>query len=248
MKSLLKKSILGFIFFILLVFIIFLIYSSKYYKADEIANKILSENNIKIEKNTITLYPDNPSNIGIIFYPGAKVEYISYLPLLKSLTQQGYTCILAKMPFNFAFFNYNIADKIIKNNPSIKNWYMSGHSLGGAMASYYTSKNLDKINGIILLGAYVYGDIPLDKTLVIYGSNDLILNKNKLKNTTNEISIPGGNHSMFGNYGNQKNDGIANITHKQQQDITIKFITEFINKHKNIPNTKSTSKTSVFCI
>lgn len=233
MKKFIKRLLFTIIFIILSIITIFLIYSLNYYKADETAKEILRKENIKIEKNIITLYPETNYNTGIIFYPGAKVEYISYLPLLNKLTEQGYVCFLPKMPLNFAFFDYNVADNIINNNPNIKNWYVSGHSLGGAMASYYTSKNLNKVNGVILVGAYVYGDIPLDKTLVLYGSNDLILNKEKLKNTDNEILIKGGNHSMFGNYGHQKNDGKGTITTEEQQEITVNFINEFINKNLN---------------
>lgn len=231
MKKFIKRFLFTIIFIILSIITIFLIYSLNYYKADETAKEILKKENIKIEKNIITLYPETNSNTGIIFYPGAKVEYISYIPLLNKLTEQGYVCFLPKMPLNFAFFDYNVADNIIDNNPNIKNWYVSGHSLGGAMASYYTSKNLNKVNGVILVGAYVYGDIPLDKTLVLYGSNDLILNKEKLKSTDNEILIKGGNHSMFGNYGHQKNDGKGTITTEEQQEITVNFINEFINKN-----------------
>ena len=231
MKKFIKRFLFTIIFIILSIITIFLIYSLNYYKADETAKEILRKENIKIEKNIITLYPETNYNTGIIFYPGAKVEYISYLPLLNKLTEQGYVCFLPKMPLNFAFFDYNVTDNIINNNPNIKNWYVSGHSLGGAMASYYTSKNLNKVNGVILVGAYVYGDIPLDKTLVLYGSNDLILNKEKLKNKDNEILIKGGNHSMFGNYGHQKNDGKGTITTEEQQEITVNFINEFINKN-----------------
>lgn len=231
MKKFIKRFLFTIIFILLSIITIFLIYSLNYYKSDETAKEILKKENIKIEKNIITLYPETNSNTGIIFYPGAKVEYISYLPLLNKLTEQGYVCFLPKMPLNFAFFDYNVADNIINNNPNIKNWYVSGHSLGGAMASYYTSKNLNKVNGVILVGAYVYGDIPLDKTLVLYGSNDLILNKEKLKNKDNEILIKGGNHSMFGNYGHQKNDGKGTITTEEQQEITVNFINEFINKN-----------------
>ena len=228
MKKIILKLLISILSILSILIIIFLIYSSNYYKADNIANEILTQKNIEINNDYIILNPEIQSNNGIIFYPGAKVEYTSYLPLLDSLSKKGYTCILVKMPFNFAFLNPNIADKIIEENKNIENWYISGHSLGGAMASYYMSKNIDKINGAILLGAYVYGNIPLEKVLVIYGSNDLILNRNKLKNSENEIIIDGGNHSQFGNYGHQKNDGIATISSDQQQDITINLIDDFI--------------------
>lgn len=233
MKKFFKKFLIILFFLILILIIAFFIYSRNYYKAEAKAIQLLNSENIEINDNYIILSPENSSNTGIIFYPGAKVEYTSYLPILNKLTEKGYTCILVKMPFNFAFFNPNIADKIIKENENIKNWYIAGHSLGGAMASYYSSKNLDKINGTILLGAYVYGNIPLEKTLVIYGSNDLVLNKSKLKNSENEIVIEGGNHSQFGNYGEQKGDGKADILSETQQSLTVDLIDNFINSTNN---------------
>ena len=36
---------------------------------------------------------------------------------------------------------------------------------------------------------------------------------------------------MFGNYGHQKNDGKGTITTEEQQEITVNFINEFINKN-----------------
>lgn len=233
MKSFFKKFLIILFSLIVISIISFFIYCANYYKADKTIIEVLNNKNIEIKDNYIILSSENSSDTGIIFYPGAKIEYTSYLPILNQLKENGYTCILVKMPFNFAFFNPNVADKIIEENTNIKNWYISGHSLGGAMASYYSSKNLYKINGTILLGAYIYGDIPLEKSLVIYGSNDLILNKDKLKNNKNEIIIDGGNHSQFGNYGEQKGDGNATISSETQQTLTIDLIDNFIKSTTN---------------
>lgn len=127
-------------------------------RADEVANAVLqSEAVTRVEDNFIMLSQTEPGDIAIIFYPGAKVEYISYLPLLEKIKQgSNVTCILVKMPFNMAIFDANAADTIIDQFPDIKNWYIAGHSMGGAMASDYASNNQDKIKGLILLGAYIW--------------------------------------------------------------------------------------------
>lgn len=205
----------------------FYVYSSDYYRADEEAKSLFQEKNITIDDGIITVASDK-TDIGIIFYPGAKVEYTAYLPLLEAICQKGYTCFLPKMPLNFAVLDSNVADDIIKNHNEIKTWYMAGHSLGGAMASKYTSENLDKIQGVILLGAYIYKNVPDEKAIVIYGSDDMVLDKTKLNGTENEIEIEGGNHAMFGNYGEQKGDGKAKISSQEQQEITVNLIDEFI--------------------
>ena len=54
-----------------------------------------------------------------------------------------------------AIFNKNATNKIINQYPNIKHWYICGHSMGGAMASSYVSKNKDKVDGLILL-VYIY--------------------------------------------------------------------------------------------
>ena len=136
------------------------IYVNDYSHAQNDALEILNHKNVeKVNSNLITLTPEKKSDVGIIFYPGAKVENTAYLPLLEQITNKGYNCYLLKMPFNMAIFNKNAANKIINQYPNIKHWYICGHSMGGAMASSYVSKNKDKVDGLILLGSYIYGDV-----------------------------------------------------------------------------------------
>jgi len=165
---------------------------------------------------------------GLIFYPGGKVEAAAYYPLLDKLSKNGITCVLLKMPFNLAVFDIDAADKVYESLPDIENWYISGHSLGGAMASSYIEGNSDKLNGLILLGAYPINNEQL-VTLAIYGSEDLGLDKSKLSSMKNVFEIIGGNHAYFGNYGEQKGDGKATISRDEQQKITVDEIIEFIN-------------------
>jgi predicted esterase len=106
-----------------------------------------------------------------------------YSPLLVKLVKKGITCVLVKMPFNLAVFNVNAADKILNYLPEISNWYIGGHSLGGAMESSYVSKN-ENMKGLILLAAYPVSDTS-KPVLVVYGSNDGVLDITKLKNIKN---------------------------------------------------------------
>ena len=78
--------------------------------------------------------------------------------------------ILVKMPFNMAIFDSDAADEIISSYPEVEHWFMAGHSMGGAMASAYASKNPNQVDGLILMGAYLYGSYPEEKTLTIYGT------------------------------------------------------------------------------
>lgn len=230
MKKRLKLIIKSSILIIAILIVSFYIYTADYYKADEFAVQTTKSTEIKINGDLTILSPTTASQKGIIFYPGAKVEESSYLPLLEKLRRKGITCVVVKMPFHLAIFNKDGANDVLEKIPEMKQWYMAGHSLGGAMASSYASKHKDRIDGLILLGAYVYGDFPIAKTVTIYGSEDTILNKSKIKYNENIFVIPGGNHAQFGNYGYQKGDGKAAITADEQQEKTVDIILKFINK------------------
>ena len=91
------------------------------------------------------------------------------------------------------------------------------------------SKNKDKVDGLILLGSYIYGDVSAQDTLTIYGSLNTSVKK-KIDYKKNIVVIQGGNHANFGNYGYQKGDAKATISRKSQQNQTIKAIDQFIKK------------------
>ena len=207
----------------------FYIYTLDYYRADQTAKDIIdSGDNIVTDGNITVFYTEEKTNTGLIFYPGGKVEADAYAPILKKLSNHGITCVLVKMPFNLAVFNINAADKIYDKVPEISNWYICGHSLGGAMASSYVGNNSDKVNGLILLGAYPVNDSSLP-TLAIYGSEDIKLDLAELEDVQNKLEIVGGNHAYFGNYGEQKGDGTAVVTREEQQEQTVDTIISFTN-------------------
>ena len=78
---------------------VFLIYVSVYYRADAAAEEALRTDEVLVEKTDYGWYFDGPSeDTALIFYPGGKVEYTSYSPLMKKLAQEGIFCVLLKMP------------------------------------------------------------------------------------------------------------------------------------------------------
>ena len=141
------------------------------------------------------------------------------------------------MPCNLAVFGLDSADSI-KNNKSFDydKWYISGHSLGGVVASYYVANHSTDYDGLILLASYPAEDLNNVSVLSIYGSNDKVLNKetyDKSKDLMDynltEYVIEGGNHAQFASYGNQSGDGVASISSESQRKQTEKEILEFIN-------------------
>jgi dienelactone hydrolase len=173
--------------------------------------------------------PEKDQKTGLIFYPGGKVAFNAYIPLMTKLSDEGITCVLVKMPFNLAVFDPNAADRVYGQLPDIRHWYIGGHSLGGAMASSYAGKAGDQLSGLVLLAAYPVNDASLP-TLVLYGTEDHVLDRSKITGV-DSTTITGGNHAYFGNYGEQKGDGTATITRDEQQMLTVKAIIEFINSN-----------------
>ncbi len=202
----------------------------------EAANRIVTETNSSIALGNLA------SEYGFVFYPGAKVEPAAYMPLLEKLADQGIYCTIAKMPFNFAFFNANAADALMSDAPAVKHWWIGGHSLGGVVASSYAAGHTDALEGIVLLAAYSTDDLSdsgLD-AVVLYGSSDLVVNRDNLAkcesnlpNAARSAIVEGGNHAGFGDYGAQAGDGEAVISADEQQTIAARAIVEAIKQHGN---------------
>lgn len=203
-------------------------YVSDYYRAEDVALDVLAQDSgISVQDNLTVLSSSVPSDTAIIFYPGAKVEAEAYLPLLEQIKQTGVTCILVHMPFHMAIFDADAAEDVMEQFPDIQHWYMAGHSMGGAMASQFASDHPDEIDGLILLGAYIYGDYPDEKTLTVYGSLNQSV-EDHIDYTENIVEIEGGNHAQFGNYGPQKGDLSATISAEEQQKQTVTAIEHFL--------------------
>lgn len=243
MKYVTSKKKLILIASLVVLFIVaaaFAYYVSDYYHADSNALAALKSTDTYTVSDTsdyITFTPQNRSTTGIIIYPGAKVQAESYAVLASKLAQKGYTTIIVKMPFNLAFFGTDKADDIIKNHTEINKWVIGGHSLGGVFASEYALKNQDKISGVIYLAAYpsTNASNATFKALSIRGSldglttvEDISKNRDKFPANTTFITIPGGNHYNFGDYGVQVGDNNSTITREKQQNLTIDHIIGFI--------------------
>lgn len=216
------------------------VYLNDYYRADTQAiDAFMPANNVAkqlLDDNTIVYAPED-ARAGFIFYPGGKVEYNAYEPLMKALASEGILCVLIEMPFNLAVFDIDAAEGMQEKFSDIDNWYMGGHSLGGSMAASYLSENAEDFEGIILLGSYSTADISAEslEVLSIYGSEDKVLNrekyeenKDKLPKDFTEMVLDGGCHAYFGMYGAQDGDGTPSITNEEQIALTVDAIVDFL--------------------
>ena len=241
-----KKLVSIFLVLILALGIGCFVYISDYYHATEDAIAVLQQGSndtaevIVSEKDGMMVFlPRGGTDTGMIFYPGGKVEYSAYAPLLYRCAEQGITCVLVEMPGNLAVLDMNAAEGIPERYTHVNSWYLAGHSLGGAMAASYLAEHKDAYEGIVLLAAYATESLQGEKVLSVYGSEDGVLNmenyeanKVNLPEDYTEVVIEGGCHAYFGAYGAQEGDGVPAISAEEQWDITAQAVAEFMLKNE----------------
>ncbi|HKJ39322.1 MAG TPA: alpha/beta hydrolase [Anaerolineales bacterium] len=220
---------------------LFTLWAQNPYSASEIALQALESDDLVLvneESGLITFEPVNAqSDIGFIFYPGGRVDYRAYAPVLHKIAAHGYFVALVSVPLNMAIFNTNAADSVMELFPNIQQWVVGGHSLGGVTASSYASENLVQIDGLVFWASYPADDSLKDtniKALTIYGTNDMEgdkqinISKSRLPDSALFITIDGGNHAQFGSYGPQPGDRPATITDEEQwaqaAELTVQFL------------------------
>ena len=215
-------------------------YLPDYYHADETALEAMAcqTGSVQAEQDgdVIWFVPEDPT-AGLIFYPGGKVEYTAYAPLLRACAENGILCALVRMPGNLAVLDANAADGLRQEYPEVTTWYMAGHSLGGAMASNYAAAHSEDFDGLILLAAYSTKELSQTtlRVLSVYGSEDGVMNQESYeKNRANlpedatEVVLDGGCHAQFGSYGAQDGDGVPTISGEEQIRQTTEAIVAFI--------------------
>lgn len=215
------------------------IYVSDYYPAGPVALAALqSDETLTVEEHdgAVVFRPAEPL-AGLIFYPGGKVEHTAYAPLLRQLAGNGVLCVLPEMPLRLAVLDADAAEGIPEWFPEVEDWYLGGHSLGGAMAAGYAADHAEDYEGLILLASYSTKDLSATelRVLSLYGSEDGVLDRenyakyrNNLPENTAEQVIDGGCHACFGSYGPQAGDGTPAITEEQQIRIAAEAVLALI--------------------
>ncbi len=218
-----------------------LIYLETYYHADEDMIAAFSADRTVLERTLEsgeTVFDPGNAAVGLIFYPGGKVEQEAYVPLMREISAGGVLCVLCKMPFRLAVLDMHRADGVREAFPQIEQWYIGGHSLGGAVASIEVKAHPGVYAGMILLASFSDRDLTQEslRVLSVYGSEDGVLNreayeqaKSLLPDDVTETVIDGGCHAGFGMYGAQDGDGKPRITNEEQIRITAGMILNWLN-------------------
>jgi len=167
--------------------------------------------------------------VGLILYPGGKVETAGYARSARAIAEQGYLVVIVPMPLNLAVLGADRATDVIAAYPGVDTWAIGGHSLGGAMAGQYADKHPDVIDGVALWAAFPNGDLsdqPELAAVSVYGSLDAGAERFGSGDTMADLPsgtrfevIDGGNHEQMGDYTGQPNDPPATITRDDQQAL-----------------------------
>lgn len=240
MKTILKRALICLSVALLLFCIAAGFYLRDVSHADTVAQTALQSTDtvsvLNLDDDAYVFAPQHPDT-GLIFYPGGKVEYTAYAPLMQQLAEQNILCILVKVPLNLAFFDMDVADDFVGLYPEIEHWYVGGHSLGGVAAANYVQEHDDLYDGILLAASYSnvdLSDLSL-RAFSIYGDCDGVLNMEQLENNstmlpddTEYVVVDGGNHAQFGSYGPQEKDNPARISAKSQMQQTAQSFRRFV--------------------
>lgn len=176
---------------------------------------------------------------GFVFYPGGRVDYRAYAPILGAIAARGYLVVLVPMPLNLAVFGADRAQAVITAYPDIKHWAIGGHSLGGSMAAQFTVNHPELISGLVFWASYPASSmVDFSKpVLSISASSDRLATPAKIDESrgllpasTQFVVIEGGNHAQFGSYGSQPGDGEATISAEIQWTQIIGATTALLQK------------------
>lgn len=188
--------------------------------------------------------PDSEApTVGLILYPGGRVDFRAYAPTAQAIAKRGYLVVLVRMPLNLAFFDSDAAAEVIAAYPKIERWAVGGHSLGGAMAARFAFKHPDAVRGLVLWASYPASSDDLSHSglhvLSISASLDGLATPEKIAASrpllppdTIWVVIEGGNHAQFGWYGDQNGDYPATISREAQQAQVIEATVIFLESLK----------------
>lgn len=172
------------------------------------------------------LRPDGPVRAGLVFHPGARVDYRAYLPLLRRVAAQGFLVVVVKEPLNIALLSGDTAP-LRAEHPEAPVWAVGGHSLGGVAAARDVAAD-PSVRGLVLWASYPVDDLSGRQRLSawsIHGGQDgfttpqdVADSKGLLPADTRFELVPGAVHAFFGDYGDQPGDGVPTVSRSEAQD------------------------------
>lgn len=187
---------------------------------------------------------DQVPETGLVFYPGGRIDARSYALFAHDLTAQGHAVVIARMPLSLAVFDISAAGDAMElpEVAGVTRWAVGGHSLGGAMAAQYIADERPRsVEGLLLLAAYPPAGADLSDSGVsvtdVTATLDSVLDRERweagrslLPANAFRISIFGGNHAGFGDYGPQPGDTAATAGADEQRLQAVRAADELLRR------------------
>lgn len=161
-------------------------------------------------------------DVGIIFFPGARVDARAYARILAPIARDGYPVVIVKEPLGIGLLATGFAPAWAKRHPETS-WVVAGHSLGGVAASLGAE---DSAVGLVLWASFPPSDISsLDVPVrSVFGTRDLIAEPERILASSEDlppqtrfVPVEGAIHSFFGDYGLQPGDGLPTVARESAQ-------------------------------
>jgi dienelactone hydrolase len=200
---------------------------------EAVAAMVSDEQVTVTQDDDIVFRPNQTAPVaGLVFYPGARVDPVSYAPAMRALAEQGFLAVIASMPLNLAVLDSDRAAEVIADFPEVGRWAVGGHSLGGAMAAAFVASDTAAVDGLVFWAAYPPSGDDLSawqgRVVSVSATNDglttpddIVRTKPLLPAGAEFVIVDGGNHAQFGWYGDQRGDGIATIGREDQQSQVV---------------------------
>ena len=165
----------------------------------------------------ITLEPvGGASGVGVVFYPGARVDPRAYASHLAPLARDGREVIIVKEPLGIAFLSLGTLARVEAGDGA---WAAAGHSLGGTVAAL-EAESADA-PALVFWASYPAGDMTgyAGAVLSVSGSEDGLSTPAKIDASRADLpastvfhQVDGAGHAQFGSYGPQPGDGTPSLT------------------------------------
>ena len=184
----------------------------------------------------LVLRPSDPPapGVGLVFYPGAKVEPEAYAARLSGIvTELGMTVVITDPPLNLSLFDRRDPERFASLAPEVDTWLVGGHSMGGVRACQVA----EEVDALVLFAAYCATDLSHSQVpvLSIAGSEDglstpgdIADRRSALPENATLVEIAGANHASFGDYGPQKGDGTATIDDDEVDDAVEEAVADLL--------------------
>lgn len=234
MKKKMKWIGLGLLGLILVAVIGFLVWTQLTYGPTEEALSYAAE---ATEVDNRLEFGDPESEVGIILYPGAKVDKEAYAYYGSRLAEEGIFVAIPSLRLNLGILDIDAAETIIDAHPNVERWIVAGHSLGGSAASGFALENEERVDGVIFLASYPISSMAESELRVLSISGefdglatpaDIEASRDNVPRDATFNQIEGGNHANFGMYGPQDGDNDSPLSAKQQLDETIEHILDWL--------------------